>query len=44
MLNLTEILRQSDPLLQVMIRAVEEAPKLPQMVLAAWQLARMVAR
>lgn len=43
MLSLTEILRQSDPLLQAMIRAVEEAPKLPQMILAAWQLARMVA-
>lgn len=40
---LCQTLRQSDPSLQAMIQAVEEAPKLIQIILAAWQLARVVA-
>ena len=43
MLYLTDSIRQSDPSLQTLLNAVEEAPTLATMILAAWRLARVLA-
>lgn len=43
MQHLADSLRQADPSLQPLLGAIEEAPTLVQMILAAWRLARVLA-
>jgi len=43
MLGLFDSIRDDDPLLQYLLRAVEDAPSLTALVLATWQVARVLA-
>ena len=42
MLCLHDSIRDDDPDMQRLLRAVEDAPSLPALVLAAWQVARVL--
>ena len=44
MLCLSDSIRPDDPAVQQLLRAIEEAQTLPQLVLAIWPLARVLAR
>jgi hypothetical protein len=43
MLCLSNSIRDDDPSVQRLLRAVEDAPSLPALILAAWQVARVLA-
>ena len=43
MLRLSESIRQNDPSMQAMMETVENAPRLTEMVLAAWRLGLALA-
>ena len=43
MLYLTDIIRDHEPSLQPLLRAVEEAPTLTALLVAVWPLARLLA-
>jgi hypothetical protein len=44
MLCLSDSIRHDDPCVQQLLRTIEEAPTLAQLILAVWPLARVLAR
>src|SRR5438874_10607770 len=43
MLCLHDSIRDDDPSVQCLLRAMEDAPSLPALILATWQVARVLA-